>query len=140
MFDRILLAVDGSEHALHAARTAAELARTMKPSEFRIVVSYDTIPMYLGEPNMQYAIDGRKSDAEEILNTAVKEVGSIPCEIHTEIIEGDSAEAIIDVATTRGSDVIVMGSRGLGRLAGLLLGSTSQKVVAHAPCPVLIVR
>ena len=139
MFDRILLAVDGSEHALHAARTAAELARTMKPSEFRIVVSYDTIPMYLGEPNMQYAIDGRKSDAEEILNTAVKEVGSIPCEIHTEIIEGDSAEAIIDVATTRGSDVIVMGSRGLGRLAGLLLGSTSQKVVAHAPCPVLIV-
>ena len=140
MFDRILLAVDGSEHALHAARTAAELARTMKPSEFRIVVSYDTIPMYLGEPNMQYAIDGRKSDAEDILNTAVKEVGSIPCEIHTEIIEGDSAEAIIDVATTRGSDVIVMGSRGLGRLAGLLLGSTSQKVVAHAPCPVLIVR
>ncbi len=140
MFDRILLAVDGSEHALHAARTAAELARTMKPSEFRIVVSYDTIPMYLGEPNMQYAIDGRKSDAEEILNTAVKEVGSIPCEIHTEIIEGDSAEAIIDVAITRGSNVIVMGSRGLGRLAGLLLGSTSQKVVAHAPCPVLIVR
>ena len=140
MFDRILLAVDGSEHALHAARTAAELARTMKPSEFRIVVSYDTIPMYLGEPNMQYAIDGRKSDAEEILNTAVKEVGSIPCEIHTEIIEGDSAEAIIDVATTRGSDVIVRGSRGRGRLAGLLLGSTSQKVVAHAPCPVLIVR
>ncbi len=140
MFDRILLAVDGSEHALHAARTAAELARTMKPSEFRIVVSYDTIPMYLGEPNMQYAIDGRKSDAEEILNNAVKEVGSIPCEIHTEIIEGDSAEAIIDVATTRGSNVIVMGSRGLGRLAGLLLGSTSQKVVAHAPCPVLIVR
>lgn len=33
-----------------------------------------------------------------------------------------------------------MGSRGLGRLAGLVLGSTSQKVVGHAPCPVLIVR
>jgi nucleotide-binding universal stress UspA family protein len=140
MFDKILLAVDGSEHALHAARTAADLARTMKPSEFRIVVSYDTIPMYLGEPNMQYAIDGRKSDAEEILNEAVKAVGSIPIDIHTELIEGDAAEAIIDVAATRKSDIIVMGSRGLGRLAGLLLGSTSQKVVAHAPCPVLIVR
>ena len=140
MFERILLAVDGSEHALHAARTAAELARTMKPAEFRIVVSYDMIPMYLGEPNMQYAIDGRKNDAEEILAEAVKEVGSIPCDIHTELIEGSPAEAIIDVAATRKSDVIVMGSRGLGRLAGLLLGSTSQKVVAHAPCPVLIVR
>ena len=92
------------------------------------------------EPNMQFAIDARKTDAEEILNLAVKEVGDLPCEIRTEIIEGDAAEAVIDVAITRKSDVIVMGSRGLGRLAGLLLGSTSQKVVAHAPCPVLIVR
>jgi nucleotide-binding universal stress UspA family protein len=140
MFDKILLAVDGSEHALHAARKAAELARIMKPSEFRIVVSYDTIPLYLGEPNMQLAIDSRKMEAEEILSRAVKEVGDIPCEIRKELIEGDPAEAIIDVAVTRGSDIIVMGSRGLGRLAGLLLGSTSQKVVAHAPCPVLIVR
>jgi len=140
MFDRILLAVDGSEHALHAARTAAELARNMKPAEFRIVVSYDTIPMYLGEPNLQFAIDNRKSDAEAVLARAVQEVGNIPCNIHTELIEGDTAEAIIDVAKTRKSDLIVMGSRGLGTLAGLLLGSTSQKVVSHAPCPVLIVR
>lgn len=140
MFKRILLAVDGSEHALHATRKAAELARLMKPQEIRIVVAYDPIPLYLGEPNMQIAITNRKGEAEEILNMAVKEVGSVPCEIHTELIEGDPASAIIEVANTRKSDVIVMGSRGLGRLAGLLLGSTSQKVVSYAPCPVLIVR
>ena len=74
------------------------------------------------------------------MNAAVKEVGDVPCEVNTEIIEGDPATAIIDVAATRKSDLIVMGSRGLGRLAGLLLGSTSQKVVSHAACPVLIVR
>jgi len=140
MFERILLAVDGSEHALHATRKAAELARLMKPVEFRIVVAYDPIPLYLGEPNMQIAITNRKGEAEEVLNMAVKEVGSLPCEIHTELLEGDPASAILEVATVRKSDVIVMGSRGLGRLAGLLLGSTSQKVVSHAPCPVLIVR
>jgi nucleotide-binding universal stress UspA family protein len=140
MFDRILLAVDGSDHALHAARIAATMARGMKPTEFRIVVSYDSIPVYLGEPNMQFAIDSRKKDAEEILAAAIKEVGEIPSEIHTEMIEGDPAMAIIEVATIRESNIIVMGSRGLGRLAGLVLGSTSQKVVAHAPCPVLIVR
>ena len=140
MFDKILLAVDGSDHALHAARVAADMARGMKPKEFRIVVSYDAIPMYLGEPNLQFAIDSRNKEAEEIFNRALKEVGEIPSEIHTEMIEGDSASAIIEVATTRRSDIIVMGSRGLGRLAGLVLGSTSQKVVAHAPCPVLIVR
>ncbi len=140
MFDKILLAVDGSEHALHAARVAADLARTMDAKEFRIVVAYDFIPPYLGEPNLQYAIDARMDEAKSVLQNALNAVGELPCKIHTELIEGPSAEAVIDVAATRKSDVIVMGSRGLGKLAGLLLGSTSQKVVAHAPCPVLIVR
>jgi nucleotide-binding universal stress UspA family protein len=140
MFEKILLAVDGSEHVLLSARTAADLARTVKAKEFRIVVVYDFIPPYLGEPNMQFAIDARLEDARTILGNAVKAVGEIPCEIHTELIEGSTAEAIVEVAATRKSDVIVMGSRGHGGLAGLLLGSTSQKVVTHAPCPVLIVR
>lgn len=140
MFEKILLAVDGSEHALHAARTAAELARTVNAKEFRVVVVYDSIPPYLGEPNMQYAIDARMEESKAVMQKAIETVGDISCEIHTEFIEGSPAEAIIDVAVIRKSDVIVMGSRGLGTLAGLLLGSTSQKVVAHAPCPVLIVR
>ena len=140
MFNKLLLAVDGSEHALHAARMAADLARTMDSTELRIVVSYEAIPPYLGEPNLQYAIDARMKDAKSVLDKAVQEVGKIPGEVHTEVLEGPPADAIIEVANTRGSDLIVMGSRGLGRLAGLLLGSTSQKVVSHAPCPVLIVR
>ena len=140
MFEKVLLAVDGSEHALYAARTAAALTRTLSAREFRIVVAYDFIPPYLGEPNMQYAIDARMDEAKAILENAANEVGKLPCEVNTELVEGSAAQAIIKVATARGSDIIVMGSRGLGTLAGLLLGSTSQKVVAHAPCPVLIVR
>lgn len=140
MFERILVAVDGSEHALRAIHKAAELARVTKPKELRVVVVYDPIPLYLGEPNMQIAITARKGEAEEILENALKEIGEVPCEVHSGILEGTPAEAIIEVANTRKSDLIVMGSRGLGRLAGLVLGSTSQKVVSHAPCPVLIVR
>ena len=140
MFEKVLLAVDGSEHALHATRSAADLARSVNAKEFRIVVVFDSIPPYLGEPNLQQAIDARMESAKVVMQKAVEAVGDVPCEIHTELIEGPIAEAIIGVATTRKSDVIVMGSRGLGTLAGLLLGSTSQKVVAHAPCPVLIVR
>ena len=140
MFERILLAVDGSEHSYHAAKMAADLARAMKSERLRIVVSYDRIPPYLGEPNLQQAIDARLNEAQEVLKKAVEIVGDVPAEIHTELIEGNAAESIIDVAKTRESSVIVLGSRGLGRLAGLVLGSTSQKVVSHAPCPVLIVR
>ena len=140
MFNHILLGVDGSEHALHAAETAADLARSMKSGILRIVVAYDPVPSYLGEPNMQTAISARMKEAETILKKAKDAVGEIPGEIHTEILEGPPAEAIIDVAKTRKSDLIVMGSRGLGRLSGALIGSQSQKVVQHAPCPVLIVR
>ena len=140
MFKHILLAVDGSDHAMRAAKVASEMARCVKAVELRVVVAYDPIPPYLGEPNLQGAINARLDDAQDVLQKAVNAVGEIPGEIHTELIEGNSAEAIIEVAKTRKSDVIVMGSRGLGRLAGLVLGSTSQKVVSHAPCPVLIVR
>jgi nucleotide-binding universal stress UspA family protein len=140
MFKNILLAVDGSEHALRAAHMAADLARTMQTKHLWIVVAYDFIPPYLGEPNLQYIINARLKESQEILQRAVEAVGEIPAGIHTELIEGSPAEAVIEVARTRNSDVIVIGSRGRGQLAGLVLGSTSQKVVSHAPCPVLIVR
>jgi nucleotide-binding universal stress UspA family protein len=140
MFNNILLAVDGSDHSLNAAHTASQLARTLNSAELRIVVVYDSIPPFLGEPNMQTAINTRLDEAQEILRKAEEAIGDIPSKVHTELIAGDPAESIIGVATTRRNDLIVMGSRGLGRLAGLVLGSTSQKVVSHAPCPVLIVR
>lgn len=140
MFKNILLGVDGSEHALHTAKTAADLARSLNSETLRIVVAFEAFPPYLGEPNMQTAISGRMKEAETILKKAMEVVGDIPSEVHTEILEGPPAEAILDVAKTRKSDLIVMGSRGLGRLAGALLGSQSQKVVQHASCPVLIVR
>ena len=139
MFKRILLAVDGSDHAIRAAKVAAELAKCMQ-AELRVVVVYEAVRSYLGEPDLQGAINARLSEAQEILQKAVTALGDISGEVHTEMLEGNSAEAIIEVAKTRNSDMIVMGSRGLGRLAGLVLGSTSQKVVSHAPCPVLIVR
>jgi nucleotide-binding universal stress UspA family protein len=140
MFENILLAVDGSEHALHAAQVAANLANAMNSKTLRIVVAYDPIPPYLGEPNLQYAINARLNEAQEILQKAARAVGNVTAEVHSEHLEGDAAEMIIESAKTHNSDVIVMGSRGLGRFTGLLLGSTSQKVVSHAPCPVLIVR
>ncbi|HAV78259.1 MAG TPA: universal stress protein [Anaerolineae bacterium] len=139
MFERILLAVDGSEHSVHAAKVAAEIARCMK-SELRVVVAYEPIPPRLGEPHLQVAINARLDAAQTILQKTVTAIGEVPGGIRTEQIEGNPAEVVINVAKTRKSDVIVMGSRGLGRLAGLVLGSTSHKVVSHAPCPVLIVR
>ena len=140
MFEEILLAVDGSESALHAARTAASLSNAMNSKTLRVVVAYEPIPPYLGEPNLQQAINARLSQSQEILDKAVEAMGPVSAEVHADSVEGNPAEVIIEVARTRNIDLIVVGARGLSRLAELLLGSTSQKVVAHAPCPVLIVR
>jgi len=140
MFEKILLAVDGSEHALHAAEIAGNLARSEASSSLRVIAVYESVPEYLGEPNAQALIDAHMLRAETILTEAVKKVGEIPGSIETEVLSGSPAEVIIAVASAENSDLIVMGSRGLGRLSGLLIGSHSQKVVGHAPCPVLIVR
>jgi nucleotide-binding universal stress UspA family protein len=55
------------------------------------------------------------------------------------VVEG-KAEAILEVAETCQCELIVMGTRGLGRLGGLLLGSRAQKVISLAHCPVLVVK
>ncbi|RLD03890.1 MAG: universal stress protein, partial [Chloroflexi bacterium] len=124
MFKNILLGVDGSEHALRAAQKAAELATCME-ANIRIVVAHPTVPAYLGEPNFQDAIVARLKESREIMDKAVKAVGEIPGEVHTEILEGSAAEVVLNVADVRDIDLIVMGSRGLGKLSELLLGSQS---------------
>jgi nucleotide-binding universal stress UspA family protein len=139
MFKRILLAVDGSSHSMHAAEIAADLAR-QGHADLRVVTAYDPVPLYIGEPNLQNAISARMEVAESILKATLEVIKEIPGELKTEVLEGSAAEAILEVANTRKNDLIVMGSRGLGTLSGLLLGSQSQKVVHHSPCPVLIVK
>lgn len=140
MFKNILLAVDGSDHALEAARVAADLANGMKAPTVWVLAAYDPVPGFLGEPYLQDAINARLHESREILQKAVNAMGEVSSEVNSEPVEGNPAEVILDIAKSRKCDLIVMGSRGLGRLSGLLLGSTSQKVVSHAPCPVLIVR
>ncbi|MBA4379272.1 MAG: universal stress protein [Anaerolinea sp.] len=138
MFQNILLAVDGSPHALRAAQVAAGLARKFG-ADLRVITAFDPVPPYLGEPNLQHAISARMKEAEAVLNAALEAVGSIPGELRSDLLEGPAAEAILAVARTRQNDLIIIGARGLGTL-DVLLGSQSQKVLSHAPCPVLVVR
>jgi nucleotide-binding universal stress UspA family protein len=139
MFKNILLGVDGSPHSMHAAQASGELARCSK-ADLRIVVVFEPIPTYFNDSVLQEAISTRMVTAENVLKEALNVIGEIPGQLKTEVLEGPAAEAILAAASVHNNDLIIMGSRGLGKLAGLLLGSQSQKVVQHASCPVLIVR
>jgi nucleotide-binding universal stress UspA family protein len=139
MFKNILLAIDGSEHSMRAAKIAGDLARQLG-SNIWVVVCYEPIPAYLGEPNLQHALNERLEHTAEIMAPAISAIGQIPGEIKKETLEGPAAEAILNVIETRGNDLVIMGTRGRSQLAGLLLGSQSHKVIMYAPCPVLMVR
>ncbi|HAE59893.1 MAG TPA: universal stress protein, partial [Anaerolineae bacterium] len=100
MFTNILLAVDGSEHAIRAAHIAAELARCHKAS-LRLVAAYDPVPPYLGEPNFQIILDAQLKEADKYLARTLEILGEIPGEVKSEVLQGPPAEAILDVAKTR---------------------------------------
>lgn len=138
MFKNILLAFDGSTHAQKAARLAADLARQYQAA-LCVVHTYDPVPDYLGEPYLQEVISRRTEAADRVMEQAQALLGELP-RVETEVLEGPAAEVILRVAQVRQVDLIVMGTRGLGQLSGLLLGSQSQKVVTHAQCPVLLAR
>ncbi len=140
MFKHILLAYDGSSHARKAAEIAGELARKQgTPAIVRVVVAVEPISADLGEPNFGRVAAERSLQGQALLDEARQLLGE-KLDIHAELLFGSAADEIVNVADVRQCDLIVMGSRGLSPLAGLLLGSHAQKVISRAHCPVLVVR
>ena len=139
----ILLATDGSEEAQFAATTAADLAEKTN-SELHLVTVGPDYPLYeLPEhpAGFEDVLRENRREAKEMLEQQAKRIeesGGTVKETH--LREGRAYEEIVEVAEEIGAGLIVMGSRGHGRLRRALLGSVSDAVVRHAHCPVTIVR
>jgi nucleotide-binding universal stress UspA family protein len=140
---RILLATDGSREAELAATTAADLA-AKTGSELHVVTVGPDLPLYeLPDYTARFedVLREQRREAREALEQQVKKVqeaGGTVNESH--LREGRADEEILDVAEEIGAGLIVMGSRGHGRIRRALLGSVSDAVVRHAHCPVTVVR
>ena len=138
----ILLATDGSRDADRAADVAVELAKATG-AKLSIVTVADNIA---GEDLDRLArAEGSVADAiDMICNTTLQQAKERLRQaglsnVATQTRWGDPAEVLIETARRNHADAIVMGRRGRGRLAGLLLGSVSQKVASLAPCVVIVV-
>lgn len=137
----ILLATDGSEGARRATDVAAELSRAVGGRLSIVTVGgevTDEVKQFAHtEGSIPDAIEGFSS---QILHQAknIAENAGVAA-IDTRSGWGDPAEVIIEIARREKVDTIVVGRRGRGRLAGLLLGSVSQKLASLAPCTVVIV-
>jgi nucleotide-binding universal stress UspA family protein len=139
MFEKILVAIDPSAAAARAVECARKLAK-LTGATVILVHAYPKVPDYLGEPNLSDTIARHHENARALLEPFAQSLQKDGIVTITEILEGPPADAILRVAETRDVDLIVMGARGLGSLGSLLLGSVSQKVMAHASCPVMVVR
>ena len=139
----ILLATDGSEEAQLAATTAADLAERTN-SELHVLTVGPELPLYeLPEhpADFEDVLRHNRREAKELLEQQAKRIeesGGTVKESH--LREGRAEEEIVEVAEEIGAGLIVMGSRGHGRIRRALLGSVSDAVARHAHCPVTIVR
>ncbi len=138
MFNRIIVAIDGSEHGNRAVSCARELAERFGASLW-LVHAYPQTSDLRSYEQFEKLIARRKRAGQSILDEARIFLGEIKCEINEELLEGPEAEAILSVAEIQKIGLILMGSRGLGSLEGILLGSVSRKVTHHASCPVMLV-
>lgn len=146
----IVVGIDGSESSRAALAFAAEEAR-LRGAGLRVVHAW-TLPLadiapdpFLLEfpsapgPDLEGLATTLEADARRLVDTEVEEtLGREPgIEVEKLVVDGAPAAVLVDAAS--GADLLVVGSRGHGRLRGMLLGSVSHQCVLHASCPVAIV-
>jgi nucleotide-binding universal stress UspA family protein len=135
---RIVVGVDGSASSRAALGWAHDQA-TLHDAKLTAVTAWGPAPATVsaGMPRTNVAPD---DIARRVLDQTLSEVlgSDAVSTIDRAIVEGSPSKVLIDLS--RDADLLVVGSRGLGGFAGLLLGSVSQQVAQHAKCPVVVIR
>jgi nucleotide-binding universal stress UspA family protein len=137
MFQVIMWASDGSEHADRALDYARKLAEASGARLVAVHVREVTVgraagyPVQIDEDEIEQKIQGQTKDLKDAgVDASYEQRGTTA---------GGAAHAIADAAKEAGAELIVVGTRGQGPISGLLLGSVTQRLLHVAPCPVLAV-
>lgn len=151
MFRKILVAIDGSRHSEQALRKAIELARGQQADVLGIVHVRPTVETWTRAYGFELAayadayqamLKELEENSRKLLEDAAEQARSVL--ENTQVVTHDEAGVVtsrIEAVVKEGDyDVLVVGSRGMGRAAGLLLGSVSQSLLAKLPCTMLVVR
>jgi len=134
--ERIVVGVDGSSASIDALRWAIRQA-SLTGGAVEAVIAWQ-YPMAYGGYPIATDVDW-PSNAGEVLDTALGQAQvSEAAPVTRKVVEGHPAQVLVDAAAD--ADLLVVGSRGHGGFAGMLLGSVSEHVAAHALCPVLVIR
>lgn len=135
---RIVVGVDGSPNAKAALRFALEEAE-IRGAAVHAVMAWH-LPYYGGMAGMPLPVDADAIEGSyraELAAAVDAVVAGSDATVQRHLVQGTPAGVLLDAAAE--AAMLVVGSRGHGGFVGLLLGSVSQQVAAHAPCPVVIV-
>ncbi|HZY02249.1 MAG TPA: universal stress protein [Anaeromyxobacteraceae bacterium] len=138
---RILVAVDGSEASLKAARMAADIAvrfgarMTLAYVIPRLLLPPDVYGLTLAEVERE-----QRAHADALVAEARAGLGEPGVPVETSVLSGSPAETLAEAAAAPDVDLVVLGKRGRGAVARVLLGSVSDRLVHISPKPVLVVH
>lgn len=141
MFSKILVPVDGSDNSFRALDHALFLAKNTGSSVTAMHVIENPPTIYVESQKLLNEIMAKyRMESAKILDRCKQLAEDKGVKIETLIAEGDAASNITGHSNNEGFDMIVIGSRGLGKFKEMVLGSVSNKVLHHAKCAVLIVK
>jgi nucleotide-binding universal stress UspA family protein len=138
IFRKILVGYDGSKYSEHAVSVALNLAHCCDAKLLVFAVARPPEPATRVE--LEAMIDDAREHFEEGFKHIKERAKEEDVEVETAIVVGHPTEQIIHRAETENVDLVVLGHRGVSRFGVFKIGSTSDKVVRHAHCPVMIVR
>jgi nucleotide-binding universal stress UspA family protein len=142
MFKRILVPTDGSESSRLAFLNAIDIGRLTGAEILLLHVSF-TPQSYWGN-NLAYEVNISEEELVQLGNDVIqetrKEIDPGDLTVNSKVVFGSAAQKIIKIAKDTKTDLIIMGSRGQGPFSGAFLGSVSQRVLARANCPVMVVK
>jgi nucleotide-binding universal stress UspA family protein len=155
LFEKILVPLDGSEHSLRALEIAIQIAKKFDGKITLIHVYSITIrPVIMPEPTtltppmipvmtpaeVSKAVEATRKAGASILADGEQKVKAEEVQVETTLREGHTVQEIVKTAKEGKFDLIVIGGRGISKIRELLLGSVTDGVIHHAPCPVLVIK
>lgn len=137
-FKKILIGFDGSSQAEKATEIGLALAQSLDSKVLLFAVARPPEPATMVELNAM--LDDAREHFEEKFKKIVQRAKELEVELETDIAVGHPVEQIVHRAETDQIDLIILGRRGMSRFEKMIVGSTSEKVLRYAHCPVMVVR
>jgi nucleotide-binding universal stress UspA family protein len=141
MFTKILVPADGSDNSYRALEAALVFSEKLG-SSISVVNVMEQVPIthIESEKLPNELLEAYKKENQEILSKCSDIAHQKGITIKTVLLQGNPAPVILDYIKKENFDLVIMGSRGMGKFKELILGSVSSKIMHHSPCAVMIIR